>query len=98
LKISAVCQTKFGEPKFPISWQKCQYVGRWDAPLLALSPVFIVYLKVGRSILVNKYENWVVESIISHHFNVYQDYFKNVIMIWWQYEIRSILSSALNIY
>jgi len=58
LKISAVCQTKFGEPKFPISWQKNQQRKKeWrglvvGCTLAGMSPVLFVYLKVGRSVLV----------------------------------------------
>jgi len=57
LKISAVCQTKFGEPKFPISWQKKPAKEEWrglvvGCTLAGMSPVLFVYLKVGRSVLV----------------------------------------------
>jgi len=51
LKISAVCQTKFGEPKFPISWQKKPAKEEWrglvvGCTLAGMSPKLFVELRV----------------------------------------------------
>jgi hypothetical protein len=53
-----------------LTWQKCQHRGiNWrglmvGCTLAGMSPVLIVYLKVGKLFIVYKYEKWVIESIV----------------------------------